>query len=139
MASDGLYGRNFGAPGTVQKPACYADVTKYDDGDAECRACTFRGTCRYQVEQKISRSQSAYTSTATNTTQIRPATPGTPAPAGTVPAPVPDHQRLAVHADDTFMGALAHNSFLSALEAVMHEAVYSVRSIPRRKYPNPFK
>lgn len=138
MASDGLYGRNFGSAGTVQKPACYADVTKYDDSDAECRACTFRGTCRYQVEQKISRSQSAYTSTATNATTIRPATPGT-ATANAVPGPVPDHQRLAAQENDTFMGALAHNSFLSALEAVMHEAVYSVRSIPRRKYPNPFK
>jgi hypothetical protein len=47
--------------------------------------------------------------------------------------------RIAVQSEDTFMGALSHNSFLSALEAVMHEAVYSVRSIPRRKYPNPFK
>jgi hypothetical protein len=137
--AEGLYGRSFGATGTINKPPCYADVTKYDDSDAECRACPFRGTCRYQVEQKISRSQSAYTSTAS--TAIRPTTTQAATVQGStsVPAPIADHLRTAVQAEDTFMGALAHNSFLSALEAVMHEAVYSVRSIPRRKYPNPFK
>jgi hypothetical protein len=136
--SDGLYGRSFGATGTINKPPCYADVTKYDDGDAECRACPFKGTCRYQVEQKISRSQSAYASTATN--PVRPtATQTVSGSPHNVPPPVAESQRAAVQAEDTFMGALAHNGFLSALEAVMHEAVYSVRSIPRRKYPNPFK
>lgn len=138
--SDGLYGRSFGATGTINKPPCYADVTKYDDSDAECRACPFKGTCRYQVEQKISRSQSAYSGTAS--TAIRPTTttqPTTVHGSVSVPAPVADHLRIAVQSEDTFMGALSHNSFLSALEAVMHEAVYSVRSIPRRKYPNPFK
>lgn len=136
--SDGLYGRSFGATGAISKPPCYADVSKFDDGDAECRACPFRGTCRYQVEQKISRSQSAYTSTASNT--VRPgATTTAGAGPHNVPPPVADNLRAAVQAEDTFMGALAHNGFLSALEAVMHEAVYSVRSIPRRKYPNPFK
>ena len=136
--SDGLYGRSFGATNTISKPPCYADVSKFDDGDAECRACPFRGTCRYQVEQKISRSQSAYTSTAT--TAVRPgATTTVQTSPHNVPAPVADNLRTAVQENDTFMGALAHNGFLSALEAVMHEAVYSVRSIPRRKYPNPFK
>lgn len=138
--SDGLYGRSFGAGGVVNKPPCYADVTKYDDGDAECRACPFRATCRYQVEQKINRTQTTYTTGAP--TAIRPTTtPGATTVQGSVsvPAPVADHLRIAVQSEDTFMGALGHNSFLSALEAVMHEAVYSVRSIPRRKYPNPFK
>lgn len=136
--SDGLYGRSFGATGTISKPPCYADVNKYDDGDPECRSCPFRGTCRYQVEQKINRASSAYTSTAPSA--IRPAVPQSTVQGGShVPTPVADHLRTAALAEDTFMGALAHNSFLSALEAVMHEAVYSVRSIPRRKYPNPFK
>ena len=137
--SDGLYGRSFGATGTINKPPCYADVTKYDDGDAECRACPFKGTCRYQVEQKISRAGSAYS--GTTTAPVRPNN-GTQTVSGSphnVPAPVADNLRAAVQAEDTFMGALSHNGFLSALEAVMHEAVYSVRSIPRRKYPNPFK
>lgn len=158
MPSDGLYGKNFGqsAAPVATKPECYSNPSQYSDEDSTCRVCPVKGSCRYHVEQKLNAISRGYVTaptaavptyappiatTGTPTAQVIRPTYSTQQPpyAQQVYAPPPDASRLAVQDGDTFMGALAQNGFLSAVEAVLQEAVFGVRSIPRRRYPNPFQ
>lgn len=120
------------------KPACFGEVSKYSTEDSECRVCNFKGSCRILVDRKIDNADIAnrrlYNGQAVRPGYTHPVvTPVAPTQAS---PPLPA-QRMAATGAETFFEILLYNGTLSALEAVMHEGVFAVRSIPRRNYPIP--
>lgn len=111
---------------SIQRPPCFGK--RYDVNDLECRhQCSHRSACA-----------PVFRATAGTGGHV-PARPGVSA-AGAVTQManavehLPEHTEMDGEEGENFFSKLAYNTSLQALEAVVHELHYAVRSIPRKRY-----
>lgn len=132
-----------------QKPPCYGDTNVFDLHDRTCIDCPVFASCRYQVEEKITRAErlshpgsTVYAQPAPYRPSYAPSTPTTqPAQAvtGTVVTPQPNSQRSDPPAESGWWGTLWHNGALNMLTSFAQEGVHALLSIPRYRYKDPRK
>lgn len=106
---------------TLQRPPCFGK--RYDPNDLECRhQCSHRSAC-------------APVFRATGGTHVPVRAANTvAAQAANVIEQLPEHTEVDGEDGENFFSKLAYNTSLQALEAVVHELHYAVRSIPRKRY-----
>jgi len=100
------------------RPPCFGK--QYDPADAECRhQCSHKSACAPIFRQ-------------THGVRV-PATTTSSAVADREQTELPEYTEVAAP-DESFWAKLAFNSALQAVESVVHEMHYAIRSVPRKEY-----
>tara|TARA_Y100000034_G_scaffold134265_1_gene202193 strand:- start:927 stop:1307 length:381 start_codon:yes stop_codon:yes gene_type:complete len=113
--------------GTTKRPECYGDEDYYDPADAECQACEYKTTCSVIVRRRANQARQ-------RTTDIRSTTKKKLHRSEYREVPYEDPSQ-----DTSFQGALGHNASVNGVQALADTFAEAMRSIPRLKYPNPFR
>jgi len=121
------------------KPECFGDVEVYDTDDEECQDCPVKAACRVVVDKKIDRELEEVGEERRKKRKKRKELQRRRESSGNNETEEEWEEWEEPEKGATFGEALAHNSFLSATSAVLREADRGVRSIPKLRYPTPWR
>lgn len=112
------------------KPECYGDPDYYDITHQDCRACSFKGTCKLKVSA-LEREESRDRRKSRSRSEERGRSSGR-----MVKRREREYEFEEAGEQDTFMSALAYNSSLNAATTMAETLTEALGQIPRKRYPS---
>ena len=113
----------------TRKPECYGDPDYYDITDDDCRACSFKGTCKLKVNA-LEREERRDRRRGSSRSDSRDRTAGKLTRQKKREYALEEPER-----EETFVSVLAYNSALNSMTTAAETLTEALGQIPRKRYP----
>lgn len=114
------------------KPDCYGDPDYYDITHQDCRACSFKGTCKLKVSA-LEREESRDRRKSRSRSEERGRSSGRMVRKKDLDLDR-EYEYEDANEEDTFFSVLAYNSTLNAATVMASTLTNSLGDLPRKRY-----